>query len=179
MEITAQAPTGTELRIQSDRQFDAQEQHDSVLRIQGNKDGSQVFDAAYVEVTSREADCVAKLLRNARQPYPELQDAIAQEVQAAFSSKLTGRDAQQIAHLVTTATQQQVSRWMGGSSSASPEQAGQQVERTAEKFERAAGQKRSAPAYTSGAGGGGQQQSQQGSGRGESQSWSGQGSGQR
>lgn len=161
MEVTTQVPqTGTKLRFDSDRQFEGQS-GDSVLRVQGQRpDGGQVFDAAYVEIDPKEADATARLLRQIVAPDQSLQDRIAQEVQATFSSKLSGRDGQQIAHIVSLALQQQVSQWLGGSTT---EQSRQKIERLAERLERAAGN-RSNPSASYGS----SQQSQQ-QGYGQSQ----------
>lgn len=144
MQLTTQDPqTGTKVRIEADRGFDNQGDGDSVLRILGlREDGSQTFDAEYVEVDPREADGIARLLRHVRQPTQELQDRVAQEIQAMYSARLSARDAQQIAQVTVQATQRQISQWMGYSS---PEQASKKIERLAERFERAAAQRSQSP----------------------------------
>jgi hypothetical protein len=159
VEVQTQVPqSGTKLRIQNDRQFD-QQSGDSVLRVSGqSQDGSPVYDAAYVEVEAREADTVGRLIRGARSPQPEIQDKISQEVQAAFSSRLSGRDAHQVALIATQAIQQQVAQWLGSPSGQPTDQTSQKLERLAERFERAAGLKAAAPSFQ---GGDGQQQGQQ------------------
>lgn len=160
MEVQTQAPSGTKLRIDADRQFEGQ-QGDSVLRIQGESpQGGQVFDAAYVEVDDREAQVIAKVIRSMRSPQPELIDAIASEVQATNSSKLSGRDAHQIAEMAVRAQAQAVAYLLGTTDT---QQAGEKIERLAERFERAAAKKRNAPSWQS-QGGNGQQQQQQGQG---------------
>lgn len=91
--------TGTKLRLDSDRQWQ-HPQGDSVMRVQSQtKDGGQ-FDTAYVECDPQEADLIAILLHEVTYPSPQTLDTIAQEVHAAFSSKLSGRDAAQIAQIV-------------------------------------------------------------------------------
>lgn len=105
MELLTQVPeTGTKLRIDSDRQFD-RPHGDSVLRVQGSSadGGANVFDAAYVELNDQEAVLVGHLLRQTLQPSPKTQDMLAQEIQAAFSSQLSARDAAQIAAIVSRA----------------------------------------------------------------------------
>lgn len=161
MELTTEVPqTGTKLRIDADRAFE-QSGGDTVLRVQGQgTDGGQVFDSAFVELSEQEANAVAKILEWVLQPAPEIQDMIAQEVQATFSSKLSGRDAQQIAHIVQIAQWQAMQQKLG---LPSPEQVGDQgqhpLRRLAERFQRAAAKKRAA--YS---GGNGERQ-QQRSGR--------------
>lgn len=152
MEVTTQAPSGTKLRIDSDRQFEGQ-QGDSVLRVQGqSEDGSQVFDATYVEMDPQEAAVLARLARSVIQPSPQLQDKIAQEVQATFASRIGGRDAQQIAHIAAQAVQVQVAAWFGWTDQPT-DQAMQPLERLAERLERSAAKRSKAPAFTSGGNG--------------------------
>lgn len=100
MEVLAEVPeTGTKLRFESDREFDGGPQ-DATLRIRGSKDdGSPTHDGIYVEVTPEEAGLVAWFTRAIRQPTPELRDRITQEIQAAYGSCLTGKEAQQVADL--------------------------------------------------------------------------------
>lgn len=151
MELVTDAPTGTKLRIDADRQFEGQ-QGDSVLRVQGERpEGGQVFDATYVEVDDKEAYAIAQLIRTARQPTPELMDTISREVQAMFGSRLSGRDAQQIAQTVGRAWWD----WLGSSLSVTEEHRPQYVEALAERFERAAAKKRTPPAFTQPTGGDG------------------------
>lgn len=155
MEVTTQAPSGTKLRIDADRQFEGQ-QGDSVLRIQGESpQGGQVFDAAYVEVDDREAQVIGKVVRSMRSPQPELIDTIASEVQSTFSSKLSGRDAHQIAEMCLKAQALAVSHLLGAQD---PQQSGEKIERLAERFERAAAKRRNAPSWQTQ--GNGQQQQQ-------------------
>jgi len=156
MEVMTEVPqTGTKLRIDADRQFEGQA-GDSVLRVQGqSRDGSQVFDAIYVETNADEAQVVGTLLRALRQPPQELSDEISQEVQATFGSKLGGRDAHQISQIVTRAWRQHALQLLG----AQPERE-QRLEQIAERFERAAANRRQAPAY--GRAGNGSQQEQKG-----------------
>lgn len=155
MEVTTQVPqTGTKLRIDADRQFEGQA-GDSVLRVQGQSpDGGQVFDAAYVEVDAQEAQAIGMLVRNLRQPTPELQDAIAQDVLAPFTAKLSGKDAAQIAHIVTKAWWDQLASYLGPQGERE-----QRIERLAERFDRAAA-KRKQPFGASTEEGNGQQQKQ-------------------
>jgi hypothetical protein len=144
MEVTTEVPqTGTRLRIDADRQFEGQA-GDSVLRVQGqSRDGSQVFDAIYVETNADEAQAVGTLLRSLRQPPQELSDEISQEVQATFGSKLGGRDAHQISQIVVRAWRQQALHLLG--SQPDPDS---RLEHLAERFQRAAANRRQPAAYT-------------------------------
>ncbi len=140
MELTVDNPqTGTKLHLESDRQLERQ-QGDSVMRIQAQaKDGGQVFDAAYVECDAQEADLIASLLHNTQYQSPQTQDRIAQEVQATFASKLSGRDAAQIAQIVARSLRQEVQRRLGVGDEAEAEQI---VGRLVERFSRAASKRR-------------------------------------
>jgi hypothetical protein len=134
MEVITEVPnTGTKLRIDADREFDRQT-GDAVLRIFGQSpEGEQVLDAAYVEVNTREADLLADALREARTPMPYTNDALTQEIQAAFSSKLSARDAAQIAQIAhRTRWQGIVGRWAGNEADAE-----RTINELAERFERA------------------------------------------
>lgn len=156
MEVLTEVPqSGTKLRIDADRQFE-QQQGDSVLRVQGqSREGSPIFDAAYVEVSDQEAQAVATILQWITQPTPELQDKIAQEVQAAFSSKLSGRDAQQIAHIVTRAQTQALQEYVSLPRTQDQPTNGSQhpLQSLSERFQRAAARKRG-PYSGSGSGSG-------------------------
>lgn len=144
MQVEAQVPdTGTRLRLDADRQFESQ-QGDSVLRVQGQTpDGSPVFDAVYVEVTGQEARAVALLAEFIQKPPAQVEDAIAQEVQAAFSSRLTGRDAQQVAHIAHLAIWQALAPTLGIDPRSMPNPAEGQnpLRRVIERFQRAAAKK--------------------------------------
>jgi hypothetical protein len=112
MEVLTQVPsTGTKLRIDADREFEGQP-GDSVLRVQGQTpDGGQtIFDAAYVEMDATEAGVTAKVLRLLRKPDPAVTDEIAQDMLAAFGSKLTARDAHQIAEICARSWRDQIGR---------------------------------------------------------------------
>lgn len=128
MEVLTQ-PTqdGIRLRIDSDRQFEGKP-GDSVLRVAGEKDGSQVVDATYVECSPTEAKLVGWILRNLHHPSPELYEKMAQEIQATFSH-LSGRDAHQAAEVA----------WSGiwDAAGVSQEETKQQITMLAERFERA------------------------------------------
>lgn len=139
MEVQTKDPqTKTTLRIQGDRTFDRQS-GDSVLRVQGQgEDGSQVFDAAYVEVNEQEAQALGKLLRQLRSPSSEMTDQIAQEILSAYGSKLGGAQAHQIAELVVRAQRWQIAQQFGTDES----QQAQAIERLAERFERTAANRR-------------------------------------
>lgn len=144
MELTTEVPqTGTRLRIDADRQFE-QAQGDSVLRVQGEKDGTPVFDAAYVEVDERDGEAVAQILDWTLTPPPEVQDEIAQQVQATFQSKLSGRDANQIAHIATQATWQAMMQSLGLPSPDQIDKTQHPLAKLAERFRRAAAKRRSA-----------------------------------
>lgn len=147
MEVQTQDPqTKTRLRIQGDRTFDRQS-GDSVLRVQGQgEDGGQVFDAAYVEVNDQEAQGIGKMLRQLRSPSSELIDQIAQDVLGAYGSKLSGRDAHQIAHVIIRTQWQSLAQQFGQDES----QQTQQIDRLAERFERAAANRRTTPSYGQG-----------------------------
>lgn len=158
MEVTTQVPqTGTKLHIDADRGFDGPS-GDSVLRIKGqNQEGSQTFDASYVEVDGPSAQVIAQVLRQIKAPTPELQSEIAREVQATFGDKLGGRDAQQVATIVARAWSQRLIQQMG----LPQQQAEQHLDSLAERFERTAAQRRQQPAYS------GQGQQPQGQGQGQ------------
>lgn len=157
MEVTTQVPeTGQRIKIDADRQFDGQT-YDSVVRIQGqNPDGTPSLDATMVQVDEQEAEAIGKLIRSLKSPQQEVLDRIAQEVQATFSAKLSGRDAQQIAHLVHRSWWEQFSSSFG--STDEPERASK-VEYLAERFYRAAGRSRT-PFTGSASSGNGEQQQQ-------------------
>lgn len=140
MELQTEVPqTGTKVRIDADRGFEGQS-GDSILHVQGQStDGSPTFDAAYVEVNAQEAEAISHVLRWIGSPTPQMLDKVAQEVQATFSSKLGGRDAQQIAQLTATAVRQLVGQWIGAGSD---HQVQEQVDTLAERFERAAAKRR-------------------------------------
>jgi hypothetical protein len=143
MEVLTEVPqTGTRLRIDADRQFEGHA-GDSIMRVQGQgRDGSQVFDATYVETSAEEAKVIGALLRALRQPPQELSDEISQEVQATFGARLGGRDAHQISQIVSRVWWQNAQRLLG-----SQDDREQQLEHLAERFERAAASRRQAPAY--------------------------------
>jgi len=140
VELTVDNPqTGTKLHLESDRQLERQ-QGDSVMRVQAQaQDGGQVFDAAYVECDAQEADLIATLLRETQNQSPQTQDTIAQEVQAAFASKLSGRDAAQIAQIVARSRRQAIRTQLGVGDEAEAEQI---VNKLAERFGRAASKRR-------------------------------------
>lgn len=145
MDLTTEVPqTGTRLRIDADRQFEGQP-GDGTLRIAGEREGSQVFDATYVEVDEKEADLTAWLLRAIRTPTPELLDRVAQEVQATFSSKLSGREARQTADIMWQAIRAQVREYAGVKGEHDT-----MVDKLAERFERAAARRRQAFAHAGG-----------------------------
>jgi hypothetical protein len=143
MEVLTESPQGTKLRIDADRQWEGQ-QGDSVLRVQGQSaDGGAIFDAAYVEIAEQEAQAVSQVLSVLDSPPAELVDHIAQEVQATFRSRLSGRDAAQIAQIATLATQQWVMQSLGASSEQWKQQSGASpIKRLAERFQRAASKRR-------------------------------------
>jgi len=143
VELTVDNPqTGTKLHLESDRQLERQ-QGDSVMRIQAQaRDGGQVFDAAYVECDAQEAELIATLLHNTQYQSPQTQDRIAQEVQATFASKLSGRDAAQIAQIVARSWRQSVQTQVGIGDEAEAEQ---MINRLAERFSRAASKRRERP----------------------------------
>lgn len=144
--LTAPTQTGTVLRIDSDRQFEGKP-GDSVLRMAGeSKDGSQVFDATYVECSAEEAHMVGWILRSIRQPSPELLEKMAQEIQATFSH-LSGRDAHQAAEVA----------WSGiwSATGLTDEEMKQHVTTLAERFERASSRAKQ-PYGTAHAGGNGE-----------------------
>ena len=147
MELTVDNPqTGTKLRLDSDRQLERQ-QGDSVIRVQAlGQDGGQVFDAAYVECDAQEADLIATLLHGTQYQSPQTQDTIAQEVQAAFASKLSGRDAAQIAQIVARSWRQAIQTQLGIGDEAEAEQI---VNKLGERFSRAASKRRE-PASSNG-----------------------------
>lgn len=155
MEIVTQVPSGPTLHIENDRQFDSQT-GDSVLRIQGERpEGGQVFDACYVEVEAQEAQAIALVLRSLATPQPEMIDHIAREIQSAFGSVLSGRDAHQVAEIGSRARFQMVQSWMGGltltqKGTQTPTQQQQVVEKLAQRFERAASKKVNPPTYLQG-----------------------------
>lgn len=151
MEVLTDSPSGTHLRIDSDRQFDTPT-GDSVLRVQGERDGGQVFDAAYVEVGAQEANVIAKALRILQKPHPELQDEITQEIQATYSSRLSGRDAHQIAEVCGLAQRTWIARLVGGD----PQSQEKTMERLAERFERAAAKRSGIPGNYTPPGNGGE-----------------------
>jgi hypothetical protein len=148
VELTVDNPqTGTKLRLESDRQLERQ-QGDSVMRVQAQgQDGGQVFDAAYVECDAQEAELIATVLRETQQQSPQMQDGVAQEVQATFASKLSGRDAAQIAQIVARSSRQAVQTQLGIGDEAEAEQA---INRLVERFSRAASKRRE-PASGNGA----------------------------
>lgn len=134
MEVLAEVPeTGTKLRFDTDRQFDGGP-GDATLHIEGLKDdGSKIHDGTYVEVTPEEAGLVAWFVRAIRQPTPELRDKITQEIQSAYGSCLSGREAQQVGDLA----------WRGimdaaqGKLGAGRPTAERTMDRLAERFDRA------------------------------------------
>lgn len=134
--VTTEVPeTGTRLHIDADRPFD-RHAGDGVLRVAGySPDGSPVFDAAYAELDQEEAQLLAWLCRNAMAPTPETRDRYAQEVQATFSSKLSGRDAHQVADIIARAQWDALQEQMGIASQAGNLAVAQ---RLAERFERTA-----------------------------------------
>jgi hypothetical protein len=149
VEVLTEVPqSGTTLKIDNDRSFDGPSPGDSVLRVMGqSKDGTQVFDAAYVEVDPQEAETIALLLRQLRKPGADLTDEISQEVLAAFGSKVSGRDAHQISEICNRAW------WQSLKTSFGPHgESPQRIEQLAEKFERAAAKRRNAPSFTGGNG---------------------------
>jgi hypothetical protein len=148
VELTVDNPqTGTKLRLESDRQLERQ-QGDSVMRVQAQgQDGGQVFDAAYVECDAQEAELIATVLRETQYQSPQMQDRVAQEVQATFASKLSGRDAAQIAQIVARSSRQAVQTQLGIGDEAEAEQA---INRLVERFSRAASKRRE-PASGNGA----------------------------
>lgn len=150
MEVTTELPrSGTKLSIDADREFDGGQTGDSVLRVKGqSSDGSQtIFDAAYVEVDANEAAVVGGVLRMLRKPDADTTDQIAQEILGAFGSKLTGREAHQLAEIAA-----QTWRKQNFGTDWPEEQRGQRIEKLAERFERASAQRRT-PAFA-GAGNG-------------------------
>jgi len=149
VELTVDNPqTGTKLRLESDRQLERQ-QGDSVMRIQAQgQDGGQVFDAAYVECDAQEADLIAHLLHETQYQSPQTQDTIAQEVQATFASKLSGRDAAQIAQIVALSWRRATQSRLGVGDEAEAEQI---INRLVERFSRAASKRRE-PASGNGGG---------------------------
>jgi hypothetical protein len=151
VELTVDNPqTGTKLHLESDRQLERQ-QGDSVMRVQAQaQDGGQVFDAAYVECDAQEADLIASLLHDTQYQSQQTQDRVAQEVQAAFTSRLSGRDAAQIAQIVARSRWQAIQGQLGIGDEAEAERI---VNRLVERFSRAASKRRE-PA----SGNGGQQQ---------------------
>jgi hypothetical protein len=147
--VSAGSSTGTKLRIDADREFEGQP-GDSVLRVQGQTpDGGQtIFDAAYVEMDATEAGVTAKVLRLLRKPDPAVTDEIAQDMLAAFGSKLTARDAHQIAEICARSWRDQIGReWPD-------DERGPRIDKLAERFERASAQRKT-PAFA-GAGNGAQ-----------------------
>jgi len=151
VELTVDNPqTGTKLHLESDRQLERQ-QGDSVMRVQAQtQDGGQVFDAAYVECGAQEAELIASLLHDTQYQSQQAQDRVAQEVHAAFTSRLSGRDAAQIAQIVARSHWQAIQGQLGIGDEAEAERI---VNRLVERFSRAASKRRE-PA----SGNGGQQQ---------------------
>lgn len=150
MEVLTEVPqTGTKLRFDIDREIE-RPTGDSVMRVQGqSQDGGNLFDAAYVETNPEEADLVAIVLRETWAPSPETQDQIAQEVQATFGSRLSGRDAAQIAEIATQAQWRAVQQKLG---LGDPNKVKKTAQKLAEQFERASAKRRSYTGTTSGNG---------------------------
>lgn len=140
MELTVNNPqTGSNLHLESDRQLE-RPQGDSVMRVQAQaQDGGQIFDAAYVECDAQEADLIATLLHETQNQSPQTQDRIAQEVQATFASKLSGRDAAQIAQIAARSGWQAIQTQLGIGEEAEAEQI---VNKLVERFSRAASKRR-------------------------------------
>jgi uncharacterized protein (UPF0261 family) len=90
MEVLTEVPqTGTKLFFDADREFDGQA-GDTVMRVKGQtREGTPLFDAAYVEVDEESATVVAALLRAIRQPSAEVTDQIAQIAQQAWKGLAT------------------------------------------------------------------------------------------
>lgn len=147
MEVLTQVPSsGTKLRIDADREFDAGQSGDSVLRVQGQTpDGGQtIFDAAYVEVDAAEAEVTAKVLRGLRKPDRDMTDGISQDILAAFGGKLNAREAHQIAEIAASAW-----RDRAGQGTWPQEECGPRLDKLAERFERASAQRKQ-PAFSGG-----------------------------
>ena len=104
---------------------------------------------------------------------PEMLDHIAQEIQSTFSSKLTGRDAHQVAEIGSRARYQMVQNWLGLNLVQQQQQGQtqqQQIEKLAQRFERAASKKQGSPSYIAQENGESEEQQSQQSGRGKSSS---------
>lgn len=140
MEVQTEVPqTGTRLRIDNDRQFD-RPTGDSVIRVQAQSpDGGQVSDVTLVEVSGQESNLISFVLRQVQNPTQKTQELLATEVQAAFPSRLLGRDANQIAQLVARTHWLAVQQQAGIGDENQAEKAIQQL---AERFERAAAKSR-------------------------------------
>lgn len=142
-EVMTEVPeSGTKLRIDADRSFE-RPTGDSVLRIWGQTpDGAQVLDAAYVECNAKEADLIGHVLRQGATPAPSTVDTIAQEVLATFGSKLSGRDAHQIATIAAKAQWLAAANRLGISGE---QEAERTVNELAERFERASAKAQTPP----------------------------------
>ncbi len=143
MELTTEVPeTKTRMKFDTDRPWDHQT-GDSVMRALGvTTDGSQVFDGVYVETNPEDAKLIAYILRQSSAPTGKTRDGIAQDVQAAFGSSLSGRDAAQIAQIATRAIWLAAQRELGLPES----QTDDKIQQLAERFERASA-KGGVPAY--------------------------------
>lgn len=133
--LTETKPGGTKLRFNADRSLD-QPSGDSVISVHGERDGTTVIESTYVQVDEREARAVGLVMDQIQAPTPPLLDKIAQDVQSTFGSKLSGRDAHQVAEIATRCWSEYLSTEIG------PREASDKISSLTERFQRAAASSR-------------------------------------
>lgn len=133
--VTETKPGGTKLRINADRSFD-QPSGDSVISVQGEREGTTVINSTYVQVDEREAHAVGLVMDQIQAPAPPLLDKIAQEVQSTFGSTLSGRDAHQVAEIACRCW------WDYFATELGPREASEKIPSLTERFQRAAASSR-------------------------------------